>query len=102
MAYINKVDTVDASSADKVIGLGAAMIMVQLGISHVHTFVISESAYSYLLEHGVVVLYENKVDFIENRSKDGKCPVETMAEQSTSSEELLTKVNKFLTELGLI
>lgn len=102
MVYKDNIDVQGASLADKVIGLGAAMIAVYIGIKEINTFVVSKSAYSYLQNKDIVISYDNIVDFIANRSKDGKCPVETMAETTSNTEELLIKVEQFLKRLDLI
>ena len=70
----------DACAADKITGKGAAMFIKTLGIVELDTLVISQSALDYLQESEVVISYAKLVEYISNRANDGKCPVETMAE----------------------
>lgn len=69
---------------DKVIGRAAALLFVYGGISAVHTMVISKTALEVFEENNVSVTYDKLVDRIQNRSKTGLCPMETLAMDITS------------------
>ncbi len=101
-AYTDGVDFTGASAADKVVGKGAANFFKKLNVKELHTNIISKSAYEYLQSGNAVLSYENLVDFIINRTKDGKCPVETMAERSDDFEAFLLDVEQFLKRLEII
>ncbi len=62
--------------ADKIIGKGAAALMVLGGIARVYTDVISIPALKLLRESGVEVSFEIEVPYIINRSGTGQCPLE--------------------------
>ena len=64
---------------DRVIGLGAARIAVELGVNRVWTAVVSEPAKAYLMAVGIEVKFEKLADHIQNREGTGPCPVESIA-----------------------
>lgn len=102
LALTQNRDFVGASAADKVVGKAAAMLMAELEIKSLHTYIISESALSYLQDKGIMVSYDDKVDFIENRAKDGKCPMELIAGDTDDVKTLLIRLKDFLTKVGAI
>ena len=64
------------SAADKVVGKAAAFLYVLLGVERVFALVISEVAEKVLLQHNILVEYEQKVPMIRNRTNTGFCPME--------------------------
>lgn len=70
------VDFKGYSAADKVIGKGAAMLYVLLGVKEIYTQIISESARKTLAQHGIEVYYDQCVEGIRNRTNTGPCPME--------------------------
>lgn len=101
-AYESKLDFSDASVADRVVGAGVAMFMARLNIQKLNTNLISKPALDYLQERNIVVSYAKLVDYIANRNKDGKCPVETMADKSSDFDTFLNDVKQFLKRLEII
>ena len=71
------VDLSGAVAADKVIGKAAAFLYVLLGVSYVYAGVISKPALGVFEKYGITCEYGTLVDAIENRTKDGFCPMET-------------------------
>ena len=71
------VDLHDGIAADKVIGKAAAYLYVLLGISYVYAGVISKPALGVFEKYDIECEYSTLVDAIENRTKDGFCPMET-------------------------
>ncbi len=61
---------------DKVIGKAAAVFAVLGQVDAVYGEVTSRAAHRYLNERGVHCEYGDLVDFIQNRTKNGLCPVE--------------------------
>lgn len=74
--YRNKKIESSFSAADKVVGKGAAFLYVLLGAKEVFAKVISKPALEVLKKGGVCVTYDELVDYIKNRTKDGCCPME--------------------------
>ena len=72
----SSLDFRDFSSADKVIGKGAAFLYLLLGIKSIYAFVISTPALELLRERNVYVEYSQEVDNIINRQGTGICPFE--------------------------
>lgn len=65
------------SVADKVVGKAAAMLYACMQVRQVYAPVMSEGAERTLLRHGIALLYDKKVDRIQNRRGDGLCPMES-------------------------
>ena len=63
-------------ASDKVVGKAASMLYILLNIKELFAEVISEPALEILQTSGIKVFYNNLVKRIENRNKDGFCPME--------------------------
>lgn len=86
-----------ATIADKVVGKGAAALMVLGGVSELFADVISYPALELLARHRVRVSYTLAVEQILNRAKSGQCPVEQLCVACESPEECLPRIEEFLT-----
>lgn len=62
--------------ADKVVGKAAAYLYVLLNIKEIFCQIISKPAIEVLQKNGIKVFYNSIVERIENRTKDGFCPME--------------------------
>lgn len=82
--------------ADKVIGKGAAALMVLGGVKHVYTDVISTPALDLFKTYGVEVAFSVVTDRIVNRTKDGLCPVETLCLDLDSPADMLNEIRQFI------
>ncbi|MGL5318836.1 MAG: DUF1893 domain-containing protein [Bacteroidales bacterium] len=85
-----------ASLADKVIGKGAAALMIQGGVKEVYAHVISKPALNLFQAHNIHVDYVHCVDGIENRDKTGGCPLEQICTASDSVTELMPLITGFI------
>ena len=85
-----------AQIADKVIGKGAAALMVYGGVREVYADVISIPAWELLQEHGIHVTYAQQTDRIMNRQRDGLCPVETLCKPLQSLDEMYSVITNFI------
>ncbi len=65
------------TAADRVVGKAAAFLYVLLGVERVWALVMSTPALAVLRTHGIEALCDSEVAKIENRSRDGFCPMET-------------------------
>lgn len=88
-----------ASIADKVVGKGAAALMILGGISELRTDIISTKALDLLKESDVKVEFEQEVPFIWNRDHTGFCPVETLCSEVKSVEEMLPLICDFIEKM---
>ena len=89
-----------ASVADKVIGKGAAVLMVKGGVSRVYADVISRPALSLLELHGIDVEYDRLTDNIINRQGTGICPVETLTMHCDNLDECVAKIEGFIKSMN--
>lgn len=85
-----------AEIADKIIGKGAAALMILGGASRVWGDVISRPALALLEDAGVRVSYDRLVDNIINRSKTGICPVESLCLDATTAIDCLPLIQSFV------
>ena len=88
-----------AHIADKVIGKGAAALMIYGGACEVYADVISHPALALLQEHGVEVSYREVTDRIVNRRGDGLCPVETLCVDLTTIDDMVEAIRNFINNL---
>ena len=85
--------------ADKVVGKGAAALMVLGKVHTLHTDIISTSALELLCRSDVAVGYGEEVPFIWNRDHTGHCPVETLCEGVETVEEMWPLISHFVQEM---
>ena len=82
--------------ADKVVGKGAAALMVAGGVKSLYTDVISRPALALLSQSGIEVEYSQLVDNIINRTGTDICPVEKLCKECLTAEECLPLIDKFV------
>lgn len=82
--------------ADKVVGKGAAALMVLGKVMEVYADIISEPALQMLQSNGIPVHYQDLVSSIENRERSGPCPVESLCLGAKNAEEALPLIADFL------
>lgn len=85
-----------AKIADKVVGKGAAALMIVGKVSRVHADVISVPALALFRTSPVDVDYDKLVDNIINRHGTGICPVETLCLECRTADECLPKIENFI------
>ena len=85
-----------ATIADKVIGKGAAALMIAGGVKEVYADVISEAAMELFDRYATKVSYDKKVAHIINRRGNGICPVEERCAECNTIEECLVKIEEFV------
>lgn len=85
--------------ADKVIGKGAAAIMVAGGVVSVYTDVISRPALELFGQSGIKVESPLCVDNIINRAGTGICPVEQLCAACKTAEECLPLIEGFINKM---
>lgn len=85
-----------ASIADKVVGKGAAALMIVGGVKSLYADVISTPAIDLFGTTSVKVDYGCLVNNIINRKADGICPVESLCLPVESARDCLPLISKFL------
>lgn len=88
-----------ASIADKVIGKGAAAMMVLGGIKTVYADIISTPALTLLREANIETSFAQEVPHIINRDKTGYCPLETACDKTNSVTEIYPIIQNFITRI---
>lgn len=82
--------------ADKVVGKGAAALMVEGGVSGLYAEVISRPALQMLRNAGVSVSFGLCVPNIINREGTGICPVERLCEPCQTAAECIPLIRQFV------
>lgn len=88
-----------ASLADKVIGKGAAAIMIRGGVHEVYADIISQSAHSLFVTAGIEVEYRELVHHIENRDKTDWCPLEKSCLAEHDISAIMPIIDGFVSRL---
>lgn len=88
-----------ADIADKVIGKGAATLMVLGKVRSVYTNVISTPALELFRKAGVPVQFRQEVPHIENRTHTGWCPLETRCYPLHNLQQLYATIADFVASL---
>ena len=84
--------------ADKVVGKGAAALMILGGVEEVYAHVASTAALKLFRVAGVKVETKQEVPHIINHAQTGICPVETRCADCRTAEECLSQIEAFLHE----
>ena len=85
-----------ATIADKVVGRGAAALMVLGGVTRMHADVMSRPAYELLQAAKVEVDCPTLVPHIINRTGTGWCPLETASRDLHTPQEILPVIRDFI------
>ncbi len=89
-----------AAVADKIIGKGAATLMIAGGVKYVITEAISQEAIDMLRGAGVDVQYHEVLDYIPNRDHTGECPIECSLHGYTDPAQCLPIVNAMVESMN--
>lgn len=87
--------------ADKVVGKGAAALMILGGVAEIYTDIISLSALMLLREAGIQTDFGQVVPYIQNRDQTGWCPVEAMCYNEASAEAVFPLIENFINKIRL-
>lgn len=88
-----------ASVADKVVGKGAAALLILGGVRELFAGVVSTSALGLLKDSGIPVRFSQEVAHIVNRKGDGVCPVETLCKECTTAAQCLSLIREFVAKI---
>lgn len=92
---------IGASVADKVVGKGAATLMILGGVNELYADVISTPALQILHKSDIKVSFEKEVSFIENRTKTDWCPIEKLCCEEESVEAILPLIEEFIARMRI-
>ena len=82
--------------ADKVVGKGAAALLVKGGVAALHTDLISRPALDLLSRAGIDVTYDTLTDHIVNRDGTDWCPVERLCRPLDNIDEMVDAIRAFI------
>lgn len=85
--------------ADKVVGKAAALLAVLGKAEAVFGSVMSDGAVKVLEKHQIPYEFETRVQHIENRTKDGMCPMEETVQLIEEPEEAFEALEKTIARL---
>lgn len=83
-----------ASLADKIIGKGAAAIMIYSGVSEVSTHIVSQGALELFEKSKIKLNFEQTTHHIINRNKTGWCPLEESLREKNDIEKIIETIDK--------
>lgn len=84
--------------ADRVVGRGAALLLVKGQVTKVYAKLISQPALNVLSQAGIEVGYDSVVPNIINRAGSGICPVEQLTLNVNDPDVAMVKIREFLTK----
>lgn len=87
-----------ASVADKVVGKGAAALMVLGGVKELYADTVSDAALALLQTAPVRVSFKEQVPQIRNRAQTDCCPVEKLCRNAATAEECLSQIKAFMNQ----
>jgi iron complex outermembrane receptor protein len=98
---VSEHDTIllNAFVADKIVGKGAAALMVLGGVKAIYADVISSAALQLLRNASIEVECSVEVPHIINRKGTDICPIEKLCSACSTAEECLPLITDFLTKM---
>ena len=87
-----------ASVAVKIIGKAAASLMIMGGVSNVYTPKITVAALQMLQAAEIGVEYDSTIEFVENRTHTGRCPLDTLCADMSEPSEMAAAIRDFLNQ----
>lgn len=82
--------------ADKIVGKGAASLMVLGGVRRIYAEVISSEAIAFLAQYDVTTEWGEETPRIINRRGDDICPIEKACANCHTAEECFDAIKAFL------
>ncbi len=92
-------DVTGATAADRVVGKATAFLYGLLGVKAVYARIMSVPAAQVLERFGIKASWDELTDGIQNRQKDGPCPMEYATRNSATPEEALLAIRQTLARL---
>ncbi len=88
-----------AHVADKIIGKGAAALLVKGEVRRVATHTITTPALKMLRNANIKIFFENEVPYVENRKKTGQCPLDARLQNIDDANACLPIIHRFIEDL---
>lgn len=90
-----------ASVVDKVVGRGAALLLVKGKVSHVYAQLVSSGARDVLQRNGVSLEFDEETPFIRNLKGDAQCPVERLTATVNDPDEAFKLIKEFIGKMRM-
>lgn len=87
-----------ATVADKIVGKGAAALMIAGGVARLYAGTISKGALDLIKNSAIETEYGKSVDHIINRAGNGWCPVELLCRNCPTANECLPLIHDFINQ----
>jgi hypothetical protein len=85
--------------ADKVIGKAAALLVAGYKVKQIYAEVLSQQAMEVLDQYPILYQYENQVAHIQNRSKNGQCPMEKLTQSINDPKLAYSNIIQYYREV---
>ncbi len=92
-------DMMGWSAADRVVGKGAAMLYCLLGVRRVYGRIMSVAAVKVFRANGIEASWGTLAECIQNRAKNGMCPIEKACLPYEEPEDALPVIRSTLEKL---
>ena len=92
---LTKTELTNYTLADKIIGKASVLLAILCNINEIYTPIISKLALKVCEDNNIKIHYDTIVKRIQNRTKDGFCPMETLALETDDPLELYERVLDF-------
>lgn len=89
----------DSVVFDKIVGKGAAALLILGKVKKVYAELISDNAIALLNKHAMNFSYGERVPFIQNKSQTGLCPIESLAITSDDPSEIHLRIRDFISSV---
>lgn len=90
-----------AMVADKVVGKGAAALLVLAHVAEVYAEVLSKPAQDLLVGAGIKTSCGKLVPYIINRAGTEMCPLETRCKDCHTAEDCLVEISSFIEDMKI-
>ena len=92
---------IGASLADRVIGKGAAILCMYIGIKEVYAKLISESGARVLTDNNILYSSEKSCSYIKNKDNTNICPIEKIAIDTEDPILFLQRLIHFFKKISI-
>lgn len=89
----------DLTVVDKIVGKASASLLALSGVKEVYALTLSLAGREVLEKYGISYQYDQLVDHIENRNRDGMCPMEMTVKDIDDPAEALIALNAKIASL---
>ena len=97
---LNGISQIPIIVVDKIMGRGAVLLAKMINASEIVTPIISKDALELANYYKMIVYYDEVVEFIVNRNKTGRCPIEASVLGITDVMDGYNKISETLQGLS--